>query len=351
MYKRDVGVLLVSVIGIYFTLSQEGALEMRPTWYHPATRVESQVDVAEERPRPRVSDLNGDGAAEVIVAAWDGSLQLLDVRVRPPASRSFAAARLLAEVSAPKHRHADGTASEATPVAFSVGYLDPMPMEKVWKKRKQVVAVVGSDGKLRTYDHNLRLRWEIALEREMPRHTRIEQAALRITRHANEAFDRGTVIVGWSLELGDVDADDPVRSERRLDAHLLQGRHYGEASCREYKESVLKSLPHRGHLAETIVVAGSQSGSIMSRAGDKMASFNFPSPPVQPLEVLDFNADGLNDIILCTADGYYGFVQVRHSGGVPFGALIGMMIVAIVVIWMVQVSQEEDVKMRSTEAL
>eukprot|EP00894_Picocystis_sp_ML_P001936 jgi/Pico_ML_1/52453/g3155.t2 len=318
MYKRDVGVLLVSVIGIYFTLSQEGALEMRPTWYHPATRVESQVDVAEERPRPRVSDLNGDGAAEVIVAAWDGSLQLLDVRVRPPASRSFAAARLLAEVSAPKHRHADGTASEATPVAFSVGYLDPMPMEKVWKKRKQVVAVVGSDGKLRTYDHNLRLRWEIALEREMPRHTRIEQAALRITR---------------------------------LDAHLLQGRHYGEASCREYKESVLKSLPHRGHLAETIVVAGSQSGSIMSRAGDKMASFNFPSPPVQPLEVLDFNADGLNDIILCTADGYYGFVQVRHSGGVPFGALIGMMIVAIVVIWMVQVSQEEDVKMRSTEAL
>eukprot|EP00963_Diacronema_lutheri_P010041 scaffold950_cov360-Pavlova_lutheri.AAC.8 len=686
MYKRDVGVLLVSVIGIYFALSQEGALEMRPAWYHPATREESQVDVAEERPRPRVSDLNGDGAAEVIVAAWDGSLQLLDVRVRPPASRSFAAARLLAEVSAPKHRHADGTASEATPVAFSVGYLDPMPMEKVWKKRKQVVAVVGSDGKLRTYDHNLRLRWEIALEREMPRHTRIEQAALRITRHANEAGDRGTVIVGWSLELGDVDADDPVRSERRfqeewerrkqsadgqdeleendalmrssrvdlsrhfnymalegdtgekrwehrgsdfhrrieqgegntvplhnyrLDAHLLQGRHYGEASCREYKESVLKSLPHRwisrrdtnlglarfekqrmsskrsastrssrssgaqeadpnlvtkaigkaadtvaqgkrgtsrqnkrpapntlvahvrdgleaihlysgrpicmlhlpspglhldldgdgvldhvqvydyrggvtnaggnhargekcsmvvtsgvgvkellfngticrrggfqpemlsskyigspknvaevlvappaaiphrnpmgqhidgtwykvydlvflnsrgdvtmygpsgqrkwfrqayvtwkesldiggkpeevptlrpmalrrGHLAETIVVAGSQSGSIMSRAGDKMASFNFPSPPVQPLEVLDFNADGLNDIILCTADGYYGFVQVRHSGGVPFGALIGMMIVAIVVIWMVQVSQEEDVKMRSTEAL
>lgn len=687
MYKRDVGVLLVSVIGIYFALSQEGALEMRPTWYHPMKSRESPWDGGVERPRPRVSDLNGDGAAEVIVANWDGSLQMLDVRVHPSATRSFAMARPLAQVSVSKHRHADRTTSDVHPVAFTVGYLDPPPTEKVWNKRKQIVAVLGSDGKLRTYDHNLRLRWEVPLEWEVPPHAKIEQAALRVTRHANEAGDRGTVLVGWSLELGDVLEDDPVRSERRfqeererrkqsadgadeleendamarrssrvdmsrhfnymalegergdtrwehrgadfhrsieegdgntvplhnyrLDAHLLQGRHYGEASCREYKDSVLKSLPHRwtsrrdtnlelarfqkqrmsskrrttmqpsttknargadpnlvtktigkvvdsvaqgkqgapkqqghpepntlvahirdgleaihlysgrpicmlhlpspglhldldgdgvldhvqvydyrgsaanavgshargekcsmvvssgvglkevlfngticrrggfqaemlsskyignpknfydvlvappaaiplrssrsrhvhgtwykvydlaflnsrgdvtlygpsgnkkwirqayvswketsrvdghpeevptlrpmafrrGHVPENILVAGSQSGTIMSRKGDKIASFNFPSSPVQPLEVIDFNADGLNDIVLCTADGYYGFVQIRHTGGVPFGALIGMMIVAIAVIWMVQVSQEEDVKMRSTEAL
>lgn len=30
----------------------------------------------------------------------------------------------------------------------------------------------------------------------------------------------------------------------RLDAEKLEGRHFGEASCRDYRESVLHVLPH-----------------------------------------------------------------------------------------------------------
>lgn len=35
-----------------------------------------------------------------------------------------------------------------------------------------------------------------------------------------------------------------VMLRRRLDAEKLEGRHFGEASCREYRESVLHVLPH-----------------------------------------------------------------------------------------------------------
>lgn len=31
----------------------------------------------------------------------------------------------------------------------------------------------------------------------------------------------------------------------RLDARALEGRHYGDASCRDFRESVLSVLPHR----------------------------------------------------------------------------------------------------------
>ena len=31
----------------------------------------------------------------------------------------------------------------------------------------------------------------------------------------------------------------------RLDAKALEGRHYGDASCRDFRESVLSVLPHR----------------------------------------------------------------------------------------------------------
>ena len=36
----------------------------------------------------------------------------------------------------------------------------------------------------------------------------------------------------------------------RLDAASLAGRHYGQASCREYRGSVLRSMPHRCALSE-----------------------------------------------------------------------------------------------------
>lgn len=659
----------MSLIGMYFAISQDGSIEMKPAWYYA---LEGDVsNVARMLPRPRVTDLNGDGEAEVILIAWDGSLVLLDANSGSEGTGGFSEVRVLAKVKTT-------SSLNVPPYAFNVGYLDPAPVEKVRTKRKQVVVAIAADGVVRCFDHNLRLLWERNLEEDPNERPRIGQAAVRITSHANEVGDRGMVVVGWNLETGasivgedlfagqrriledteshgkNADANAKQRSSRvdtsrhfnyiafeggtgqvrwqhkggdfhqniesgekgtiplhnyRLDAHLLQGRHYGEVSCREYKESLVRSLPHkwqtfrdtrlelarferqkmssrkqehasvprfshqdsnpvtaalgkaassmmqgknglekkaptslepntlvahfrdgvqaihlysgrpicmlhlpspglhldldgdgvldhvqvfgrkraqlpvaaghahiqpcsmivtsgvgkkevlfngtvcrkgglqvdmlsskyrgvardtneimvaepaaiphkdpsqkhvhgtwyrmydlvflnsrgevtlydpagrrkwvrqsfvswsdtrdatgkplasptvraialrRGLLPEAILVAGSRSGMIMSQRGNKIASFSFPDTPLHPLEVLDFNADGLNDIILCGADGYFGFVQYRHPGGLPFGALLGTMIIAIVVIWMVQMSQEEDTKVRSTDMM
>lgn len=44
----------------------------------------------------------------------------------------------------------------------------------------------------------------------------------------------------------------PPASARRLEAEKLEGRHFGEASCREYRESVLHVLPHMwDHMSDT----------------------------------------------------------------------------------------------------
>ena len=90
-------------------------------------------------------------------------------------------------------------------------------------------------------------------------------------------------------------------------------------------------------------------------------------PPALPLQVVDFNFDRFNDIILVARDGIYGYVQVRGDstepdmgkfecktlpscsfnldsgsaqvrsvGGVPFSALIACVIVACVVIYTTQ---------------
>lgn len=42
----------------------------------------------------------------------------------------------------------------------------------------------------------------------------------------------------------------------RLDAASLEGRHYGEAACRDFRESVLAVLPHRCFTSRSIWLDG-----------------------------------------------------------------------------------------------
>ena len=48
---------------------------------------------------------------------------------------------------------------------------------------------------------------------------------------------------------------------------------------------------------------------------------------------MDFNADGLNDIVLCTAEGHYGYAQVRHFSTVPFTGLLACLLVAMISVY------------------
>ena len=63
-----------------------------------------------------------------------------------------------------------------------------------------------------------------------------------------------------------------------------------------------------------LLSAGAYSANILSPNGRKLETMDFPAKPNLDLQVMDFNADGLNDIVLCTSEGYYGYAQIRHLG-------------------------------------
>lgn len=181
------------------------------------------------------------------------------------------------------------------------------------------------------YDHLLNLLWTQSIAERFPDHARVKEVGVYISHHEVNKGDRGMVVVGASLEVGDLasgeglelkkgfsdydvlqkqmqelaeqqahsrssgesaelkdlDKDAAVKGvatsrhfsyvsfeggkgdERwehksedfhknldevqdqtrpqmnyRLEAEALEGRHYGELSCRDYRDSILAALPH-----------------------------------------------------------------------------------------------------------
>ncbi|BDA41145.1 hypothetical protein COCOBI_01-8000 [Coccomyxa sp. Obi] len=99
----------------------------------------------------------------------------------------------------------------------------------------------------------------------------------------------------------------------------------------------LDALPLRaGAIPAALLASGSWSAVILSEHGNRLETLVFPALPALPLQIVDFNGDGLNDIILASHDGLYGWAQVRHPGGVPFAVLIACLIVAMAVVYFTQ---------------
>ncbi|EFN51416.1 hypothetical protein CHLNCDRAFT_59245 [Chlorella variabilis] len=84
MYKRDFGILLLSVCALYLSLQHEGAYQFKKAWYHSFSDHEPALHELEEHPQPLppplVADLNGDGKPEVVVVTPTGRVQLLAPR-------------------------------------------------------------------------------------------------------------------------------------------------------------------------------------------------------------------------------------------------------------------------------
>ena len=62
--------------------------------------------------------------------------------------------------------------------------------------------------------------------------------------------------------------------------------------------------------------------------------------PAIPLQVVDFDGDENNDVILVSRDGLYAFAQVRHIGGLPFTTLIGTLLIAMAVVYFTQLQPQ-----------
>ncbi|WIA13628.1 hypothetical protein OEZ85_007192 [Tetradesmus obliquus] len=208
MYKRDVAVVILSFFALFLCLQNEGNFSFRKAWLHVTLQESEQLDglqdQLEDLPSPLVADLNGDGHLEVIVATHDYKLQL--VRPEPPgrAGEGFAPVEVVSSFSLLPQKVMLGR--DRRPVAMAVGFIDPEPREKVRPPRKQVLVVVTASLQVLAFDHNLALMWEVALAESMPRNAHLAEVAIAITPHQVHQGSRGLVVVGSSLELGDMAA-------------------------------------------------------------------------------------------------------------------------------------------------
>eukprot|EP00803_Ostreobium_quekettii_P002515 evm.model.scf_113.4 EVM.evm.TU.scf_113.4 scf_113:72029-79810(+) len=332
MYKRDFGVLLVAAFGIYFCLQNEGTFSFRKAWYHRLIDVPALLYETDVLPQPVVIDLNGDGSLEVIAATHDCRIQVLKPRGVGREGDGFAKAQIMAEQSLlPDRVH---IVSGRRAVALSAGFIDPGLSEFVRTPRKGVIVVVTADSHVICFDHNLKVLWETQLVEDVPHHATLQEVAIHISNHSIEEGDRGLVVVGGSMHLGETFANtakgsaaagekeedvfeaelEAEKQERehmgelgealtlddiddaegdtagvdlsrhfsyhayeaskgrlrwkhegtdfhrgmqqladqmipqhnyRLTAESLVGRHFSEVSCRDYRESVLRVLPHQ----------------------------------------------------------------------------------------------------------
>ena len=180
MLSRDIGVLFACAVAVLLTLQGAGEIKARVEWVEEidVTKFSNEhFPLAHERlPRPIITDLDGDGLNEVIVATREPGLRILSVP-RPPSSASGSAridpvvprlrrkATLLGAVRVAKGRH---------PVALATGYIDPYPDDspttkttkrgaKGPRQRKQVIVVLTESFVLMCFDHKLRLLWETTL--------------------------------------------------------------------------------------------------------------------------------------------------------------------------------------------
>lgn len=137
---------------------------------------------------------------------------------------------------------------------------------------------------------------------------------------------------------------------------LLQG-FYGTYWDLEGQDSdavpSLQQFPLHTHAIPVAFLAvGAGEAVVVSEHGHDLAQFTLAHPPVQPALIADFNGDGLNDIIVVTSGGVFGYAQVHQYGSLSLGALLLTLIIAMGVVWYTQQYEaggQRTRKLRSTE--
>jgi hypothetical protein len=273
MLGRDVAVLFACAVAVLLTLQGRGEIKARVEWVEEidVTQFSNEhFPQAHERlPRPIITDLDGDGLNEVIVATREPGLRILSVP-RPPSSaargdpvmpRLRRKATLLGAVRVAKGRH---------PVALATGYLDAYGTmqlsgsvggrgkrgerdrvkrgSKEAAQRKQVIVVLTESFVLMCFDHKLRLMWETTLNHMEETlglgHLVPDEVSLMVAPTPLHKHDRGVVIVGGSMRRADGTAgshmhgrgtDDARRSSRNKRGGRGQGAgHAGMAHLRQH---------------------------------------------------------------------------------------------------------------------
>lgn len=231
MRKRDLAILLLSAFAIFFSLQNEGNFSFKEAWFHFLDDSYPFKHEAERLPPPLVTDLNGDGRKEVLVATHDAEIQVLEPHSRG-IDDSFSEARVLATVSLLPERVR--VAAGRLPVAMGAGSI-----QRTYKEgeiSKQVFVVVTAGWSIICYDHNLKKLWEADVKEDFPAIARHKEISILITNYTLKHGDTGLVIVGGSMEVQPQAFLDPF--EEALVAEREAERHRHSADEKETSEDL-----------------------------------------------------------------------------------------------------------------
>uniref|UniRef100_A0A2N9GQ62 FG-GAP repeat-containing protein n=1 Tax=Fagus sylvatica TaxID=28930 RepID=A0A2N9GQ62_FAGSY len=193
MRKRDLAILMLSAFAIFFSLQHEGDFSFREAWMHLSDEYPIKYE-SERLPPPIVTDLNGDGKKEVLVATHDAKIQVLEPHTMR-VDEGFSDARVLAEVSLLPEKIRISSGRRA--VAMAAGVVD---RDKPGQKPKQVLVVVTSGWSVMCFDHNLKKLWEHNLQKDFPHNAHHREISISISSYTLRHGDAGLVIVGGRME-------------------------------------------------------------------------------------------------------------------------------------------------------
>lgn len=353
MRKRDLGILILAALAIFFSLQHEGDFSFREAWFHLTDDYPFKHE-SERLPPPLIADLNGDGRSEILVATHDAKIQVLEPRFME-VDEGFTEARLIAEVSLLPERVRITAGRRA--VAMASGFVD-----RIYKQgeiRKQILVVVTAGWSIMCFDHNLKKLWEANLQEDFPHGAHHREIAISISNYTLKHGDVGLVIVGgrmevqphlfldpfeeatvaeknaerqrrsveessasgqdlrhfayyafagrsgtqrWKHKSEDMQSHVSDKSELipqynyKLDAQALNSRHPGEVECREFQESVLGVMPHYWERREDTKFELAHFRKHKRKSLKKMPGKSSSSPLHKPDDKHAFGKDTSNKI-------------------------------------------------------
>lgn len=282
MRKRDLAILLLSAFAIFFSLQNEGNFSFREGWFHGLDDSYPFRHEAERLPPPLVTDLNGDGRKEVLVATHDAEIQVVEPHHKL-VDDGFSEARVLANVSLlpDKVRIAAGR----FPVAMAAGSI-----QRTFKEgdiTKQVLVVVTAGWSVICFDHNLKKLWEADLEQEFPTQARHKEVSILITNYTLKHGDMGLIIVGGSMEVQPQVFLDPFEEE--LLAERRAERHRRAAEEREASEDL--SAERSGENARHMHYYAFAGRTGVQRWSHKSEDYHRPSNEVELIPQHNYKLD------------------------------------------------------------
>jgi outer membrane protein assembly factor BamB len=302
----DAVVLLVAAISVALAFRGGGGVLLRPSWSQAAN---NEMPL----PQPLVTDLDGDGVAEVVLATSDGHIIVISPTggVRPDTTMQVTDAgtwrSLPAQHTASLRSHT-GLATGRRPLALAAGLLSGRPGPD--GNMHRIVVALTEDWTVLAFDHQLRLLWEHSVaggisvrgaasvhdEQQSFRH----EVALLVSPHSIYDGDHGVVIVGGRTERQD-------RGTTRLQTSN-QGADGAPSAPSQLSNDAAVGSGHFDYVAL-------EGGSGARRWSHRMADFHHALHGDEQLTPqMDYRLD------LDSLGGGTGGIDGRHEGERPWRA-------------------------------